>query len=176
MARSSGYRPRNCNRAEVEALRAQLSATHANEWQKAKCLMDEITRVLGHRRGPSGAGISPRACVYCHYYGHTRQFCRKLKEDAAKRESMGYDREIALLATYLNGRPDAHDEQWEKWLLWTRRQYEALGEMGLGCDGPPAEAATDCPGCAGCDAWRAAAAAWEAQNPPPPCVLGGQPV
>ena len=92
------------------------------------------------------------------------------------RERIGYDREIALLQTYLNGRPDAHDEGWERWLQWSHRKYEALCGMGLGCNGPPADTARDCAGCGGCDAWRAAAAIWEAQNPAPPCVLGGRPV
>ena len=92
------------------------------------------------------------------------------------RERIGYDREIALLQTYLNGRPDAHDEGWERWLQWMHRQYEALSAMGLGCDGPAADVATDCPGCKGCDAWRAAAVEYEAQNPAPPCVMGGQAV
>jgi len=176
MGRSSGYRPRNCNRAEVEELRRQLATTHADQWQKAKCLMDEITRVLGHRGGPMGGNIAPRACKYCHYYGHTRQFCSKLREDSAMRERIGYDREIALLETYLNGRPDVQDEDWERWLQWSHRQYVALSEMGLGCDGPATDVATDCDGCAGCTAWKAAAAVWEAQNPAPPCVLGGEPV
>ena len=46
------------------ALRAQLSAKPTDEWQKAKCLMDELTRVLGQRGGPMGGSIAPRACVY----------------------------------------------------------------------------------------------------------------
>ena len=158
------------------ALRAQLSAKPTDEWQKAKCLMDEITRVLGHRGGPMGGSIAPRACVYCHMYGHTRAHCRKRREDAAMRERIGYDQEIALLETYLNRRPDAHDEGWERWLQWCHKRYESLSALGLGCDGPPADSARDCGGCAGCDAWRAAAAEYEAQNPAPPCVLGGQAV
>ena len=176
MGRCSGYRPRNANRAEVEALRAQLNATRSDQWQKAKMLMDDITRILGHYGGPSGGGIVPRACKYCQYFGHTKQFCKKLERDARRREEIGYDQEIAKLQTYLNGRPDVHDEDWERWLQWSHRQYGALCEMGLECDMPAADQARDCPGCAGCDAWRAAAAVWEAENPPPPCLLAGEPV
>tara|TARA_Y100000361_G_scaffold144514_1_gene152623 strand:+ start:185 stop:715 length:531 start_codon:yes stop_codon:yes gene_type:complete len=174
MGRCSGYRPRNCNRDEVNELRAQLNATPASEWQKAKCLMDDITRTLGHYGGPSGGGIVPRACKYCNFYGHTKQFCRKLAQDAKMREHIGYDHEIAVLQTYLNGRPDIHDESWERWLQWSHRQYVALCEMGLECDMPAADQARDCAGCAGCDAWRAAAAVWEAENPAPPCLIAGQ--
>ena len=176
MGRCSGYRPRNSNRAEVDALRAQLNATRSDEWQKAKMLMDDITRILGHYGGPSGGGIVPRACKYCGFFGHTKQFCRKLEADARMREEIGYDHEIAKLQTYLNGRPDVHDEDWERWLQWSHKRYVALCEMGLECDMPEADMARDCPGCAGCDAWRAAAAVWETHNPAPPCLLAGQPV
>ena len=80
------------------ALRAQLSAKPTDEWQKAKCLMDEITRVLGHRGGPMGGSIAKRACVYCHIYGHTRAHCRKLI--ALERSAMSFQPKSRAVAKH----------------------------------------------------------------------------
>lgn len=41
--------------------------------------MDEITSLLGTSLGPGNGKIEPRACKWCGYYGHTRQWCPKFK-------------------------------------------------------------------------------------------------
>ena len=84
MARCNGYRPRNCNRKQVEEIRARLKQTKGSQWQKAYALMANLTAILGHRGGPSGGNIAPRACRYCDYYGHTIQHCEKKKQDEQK--------------------------------------------------------------------------------------------
>lgn len=88
MGRSNGYRPKAAVREEVLALRARLSLLDSSQWQKASMIMDQITTLLGHTGGPMGAKIEPRACRCCHYYGHTRQHCPRIKrmeEEAADR-------------------------------------------------------------------------------------------
>jgi len=44
-------------------------------------IMDKITALLGHNYGPRNGKIEPRACRYCNYYGHTRQWCKKRTAD-----------------------------------------------------------------------------------------------
>ena len=78
-------------RKEVLELRARLSELQDDQWVKASYIMQEITSLLGHNYGPMGGKIEPRACRYCHYYGHTRQWCPKLKE----REEREYARILA---------------------------------------------------------------------------------
>jgi hypothetical protein len=80
MPRSNGYRPRKAVKAEVMALRAKLNQLTTSQWQKASMLMHEICDIMGHTQGPSNGMIEPRACRYCHYYGHTRQWCPRLKD------------------------------------------------------------------------------------------------
>ena len=75
MARSRGYRPRVEQRAGVAKLRARLAECDSSQWQRASIIMREIAALLGHNQGPSGGQIEPRACKYCHKYGHTRQHC-----------------------------------------------------------------------------------------------------
>lgn len=77
MGRSNGYRPKVAVKKEVMALRARLEECRDDQWQKAGMIMDQITMLLGHAYGPMNARIEPRACRYCHYYGHTRQWCKK---------------------------------------------------------------------------------------------------
>lgn len=81
MGRSNGYRPTKAVRREVQALREELSKCHAYKWQRAGMIMQEIVHLLGHSSGPAGARIEPRACKYCKYYGHTRQWCPARKAD-----------------------------------------------------------------------------------------------
>lgn len=75
MPRSNGYRPKNAVRKEVEALREQLSTIPYDEWQRAQQVMLKITYALGKFHGPSRGMIQPRACKFCKFYGHTRQWC-----------------------------------------------------------------------------------------------------
>jgi hypothetical protein len=49
-------------------------------------IMDNITSLLGYSGGPMHGKIEPRACRYCKYYGHTRQYCPKFK--AAKERQL----------------------------------------------------------------------------------------
>ncbi len=92
MARSRGYRPKAAVRAEIVALRARLSELHEYEWQKANMIMENITSLLGHSGGPSGGHIAPRACRYCRYYGHTKQWCPKRERDLAIGEERQRDK------------------------------------------------------------------------------------
>ena len=80
MGRSNGYRPKAACRKEVLRLRAQLAECNGFQWRKAGMIMDQITTLLGHAYGPMNAKIAPRACSYCNYYGHTRQWCKRRLE------------------------------------------------------------------------------------------------
>ena len=86
MGRSSGYRPRVAVRKEILFLRAELAKLQDDEWVKAGMIMQELTKLLGHTGGPMGGRIEPRACRYCHYFGHTRQWCKKRIADEEERE------------------------------------------------------------------------------------------
>ena len=81
MGRSNGYRPKKAVREEVMQLRARLNSLRDSEWVQAGLIMQRITSLLGHSNGPSNGRIEPRACRYCRYYGHTRQWCPARKED-----------------------------------------------------------------------------------------------
>ena len=105
MGRSNGYRPTKATEKQVMYLRAKLGKVRASEWQKASCIMQEITGLLGHRGGPGNSMIQPRACTACGFYGHTKQWCKvrlanemsAADEDKLYRQRMG----IAVCA----GRP-----------------------------------------------------------------------
>jgi len=86
-------------------LRAELAKLTGSEWQKASLIMRKITERIGKRGGPMGGAIQPRACKFCGYYGHTKQFCavrikkeeedgaREVQKDAREREAMRKDAE-----------------------------------------------------------------------------------
>ena len=57
MGRSNGYRPTKATEKQVMYLRAKLGKVRASEWQKASCIMQEITGLLGHRGGPGNSMI-----------------------------------------------------------------------------------------------------------------------
>ena len=95
MGRSNGYRPKAAVRKDVLALRAQLAELTDDQWQKASCIMQNITSLLGHAGGPMGGKIETRACKYCHHYGHTRQWCPKRKAADAAREEREFKRIMA---------------------------------------------------------------------------------
>jgi hypothetical protein len=70
MGRSNGYRPTKANEVEVMRLRARLGKVRASEWQKASCIMQQITTILGKQGGPGNGMISPRArAERCVEYG-----------------------------------------------------------------------------------------------------------
>ena len=77
MGRSNGYRPKVAVRKEVLEWRAKLAECRDDQWVRAGCIMDNITCLLGHSYGPMNGKIQPRACKFCKYYGHTRQWCKK---------------------------------------------------------------------------------------------------
>ena len=89
MGRCNGYRPTKANREEYEKLRAALHQLDSSQWVKASYIMREITALLGHAGGPMNGKIEPRACRYCGYFGHTRQFCKaRLAHEEAKKERL----------------------------------------------------------------------------------------
>ena len=69
------------------AYRAKLAECRGDQWVRANMIMDRITSLLGHRYGPMNGKIEPRACGYCNYYGHTRQWCKaRIANDEARDE------------------------------------------------------------------------------------------
>ena len=71
--------------------------------------MDCITSLIGKPLGPMNGKIEPRACKYCKYYGHTRQWCKKRILDQAVREQREIDAMLnednALIAKYIDFEP-----------------------------------------------------------------------
>lgn len=111
MGRCNGYRPRRAVKEDVERLRAELSKCHSGEWQRASLLMRQITMLIGHRGGPMNGRIEPRACRYCHYFGHTKQYC-VARKDAEQREMEAMVAEdAALRAAYATD----VETDWERW-------------------------------------------------------------
>jgi len=119
MGRSNGYRPKAAVRDEVLALRAKLAELTDDQWQKASCIMDNITALLGKRCGPSNGKIEPRACRYCHHYGHTRQWCPKrlaaitAREEREADELLAEDRALGVDEWRMSGYGDT---EWGRWL------------------------------------------------------------
>ena len=122
MGRSSGYRARNANKAEVAELRARLGELRSNEWQKAGIIMEQITSILGHRGGPSHGRIEPRACRSCSYYGHTRQHCWRRKQREEEAVEVLRRREKEWLAMNLEEREKAKSKPKE--LQWFQRESQ----------------------------------------------------
>ena len=101
MGKSSGARPRKAVAEEVGELREQLGTLKSGDWQLAYRIYGEIAELCGHI-GPMGGGAHPRACKYCGYFGHTREFCKVrieegIKELTAEREYMRRVKEEARL-------------------------------------------------------------------------------
>ena len=147
MCKSQGYRPTNATRGEVEALRVELSSLRAHEWQRARLIMREIIEILGYKGGPMGGLISPRACSYCNYFGHTKQWCERKKADderETERIVRQHQREMSMKIGACK------DLQWEKRRQELMARYEAACDAGHGC-----VAGTDypCDECEGCKAW-----------------------
>eukprot|EP00965_Chrysotila_dentata_P068117 2253191-Pleurochrysis_carterae.AAC.1 len=121
MGRCNGYRPKKADHSEVRALRERLSQCKRNDWQKASYIMRELTMAIGHSGGPSGGLINPRVCSYCDYYGHTKQFCSKLKEDKVLYEKQETDSILEQHRLWL----DRHvlikadrDPDWTAYVQW----------------------------------------------------------
>lgn len=170
MPRSVGYRATKENREEISALRARLHACKSSEWQKAGLIMQRIAQTLGHSGGPMGARIQPRACRYCHFYGHTKQWCPKRITD----EAAALQREIDADKRWRSRRAGGEvDPQWLEWNEWADRRFKAARDAGHGCEEIVAESAADYKAvrackCRGCSGWDAFVTDWEARNPEPP--------
>ena len=125
MPRSNGYRPKAAVRKEVLELRARLAELDKSDWVKAGCIMENITTLLGHRGGPMGGRIEPRACKYCHRYGHTKQWCKervrrqKLEEERYAEIVMRED--AAYFAQFKR-----EETEWTKWNKAADRVYHEL--------------------------------------------------
>ena len=65
------------------ALRARLALCRSDEWQKASVILNDIASVIGNKT-PQGGMLVPRACRYCHYFGHSSNHCAKKAEDELK--------------------------------------------------------------------------------------------
>jgi hypothetical protein len=99
MGRANGYRPNKKDRKEVGELREALAMLRDDQWIRAGFIMREITLVLGYTGGPMGGMIQPRACKYCSYYGHTRQYCKR--RIAAVEEREAYETQAMLNEDYI---------------------------------------------------------------------------
>jgi hypothetical protein len=84
--------------------------------------MQNITQLMGHSGGPMGAKIEPRSCKYCHYFGHTRQFCKKRAADE-EREVKRLLREHGDCATKL---AQIAEGPWVKWCGAAEATYAEL--------------------------------------------------
>ena len=164
MGRSSGYRARLENKAEIDALRARLSNCRASQWQRAGMIMRQITEALGHRGGPMGAIIEPRACRYCNYYGHTRQHCEVRKRDEKER----IDSELKADRKFLSSYQKQCDPEWSAWLKWQsdKREY-AVQKCGSVC-------MEECSQCDTCLCMQVYMQEYTVANPEPQCRYAGQ--
>ena len=149
MGRSNGYRATNANRKHVHDLRKLLAATPGSEWQKARRIMQELTRTLGHRGGPSGGSIDPRACTYCDYYGHTKQWCKKRIAD----EEAQIDAELRADARWLarHAVRGPRDPDWSAWLAWANNLRQDTVDSGWVCTEREATCAAEYVACETCD-------------------------
>lgn len=173
MGRCSGYRARNENREEVDALRRKLSGLRQKDWGKASIIMAEIARVLGHDKGPMGGAIVPRACRYCGYFGHTRQWCSvRMRREATELDEW-VQREKEALGGEVTGRVNP---EWLAWMDWVDRRSKAARCAGWGCWTVTRESAADvpCEACEGCKGWDRFMLAWENENPEPTCAATPQ--
>ena len=159
MGRSNGYRPTKATEKQVMYLRAKLGKVRASEWQKASCIMQEITGLLGHRGGPGNSMIQPRACTACGFYGHTKQWCkvRLANEMSAADEDKLYRQRMGIAVCRQAGKTD---ETWSTWYAWAWRRYDAARAAGGGCE-------TACGECEGCMKWTRAVQEFEQGDPEP---------
>ena len=129
MGRSNGYRPKVAVRKEVLELRARLGELRDDQWQRASCIMQNITSLLGHDYGPMGGKIEPRACRFCHYYGHTRQWCPKRIAAEAKREEREYEKILKEDAALGITEYVSPDNEWTRWCRLADWAYHELVQM-----------------------------------------------
>lgn len=164
MGRSNGYRPTKANEVEVMRLRARLGKVRASEWQKASCIMQQITTILGKQGGPGNGMISPRACTVCGFFGHTKQWCKvRLEMEADSALAVDEDRVWRAQNGVSSTGHGKTDEVWCAWYAWAWRRYEAARAAGGGCEQAP-----PCGHCLGCTNWDQAVSEFERAEPEPP--------
>ena len=132
MGHSSGARPRKAVAKEVNALKARLATVQSHQWQKAQCIFDEIV-ALCEVRGPSGGQMVPRACRFCGFYGHSRQYCVALKEAAARREEYWKATEVAesdALHAQMPTQGTVSAKQWQQILEIRWRLHQRAHGLG----------------------------------------------
>jgi hypothetical protein len=153
MARSSGSvgcRTTKANRAEAMAIKLRLSRVPMDQWQRAQVIMDELVACT-NAKGPTGQNMVPRACKYCGFYGHTRQFCDKKARDVERDMHL---LELRCAAEYEEVL-ECHctPERWA-WILKFRaieaKAFDLIGR-GVACDN--GVAVQGCRECAGCVVW-----------------------
>ena len=138
------------------ALRAQLCVLRGNDWQRATAIMQRITALLG-KRGPSHGMVQPRQCTHCKYFGHTRQWCKRRKQVEEERIAAEINRDREWLVSLRNGWHQS-DPEWDDFIRWTDRRWEAAKEAGL----------ADHTRCTP-EKWDAFLKQWEESNPEPYC-------
>lgn len=128
MGRSNGYRPKAAVRDEVLALRELLGTLRDDQWIKAGFVMQAITGLLGHGGGPSNGRIEPRACKYCKYYGHTRQWCKLRILHEEGREARYIAKILAEDAALGIGKVRPETE-WSRWCKLADSTYRDLVDI-----------------------------------------------
>ena len=153
MGRSNGYRPKKAVKEEVMRLRAKLGELNTQEWAQAQVLMNHITALMNVKGGPEGAMIIPRACRYCGYYGHTKQFCKKRIEKQRRCYDLECDK---LLAEDVDMMPtEPKDERALRFDAIEERMWEGV-RRELGPKEPSEhERHCDCAECREWDEWMA---------------------
>lgn len=143
---SVGCRAKAHNREAAAALRERLGRVPAHKWQRAQCIMDELAELTG-AKGPMGGNMVPRACRYCGFFGHTRQFCKRLKADEEaelERLAAMCDEEREVLRGYeLN----ATERYWKAKFDFVKARFAELVAEKDWCE-------TSCGQCALCAEWR----------------------
>ena len=160
MARSSGARPKKAVREEVAALKARLGELRSDEWQKAQCVMDHIC-ALCEVTGPSYGQMVPRACRYCHRFGHTRQHCKSRKAMLEAKEEEEYEALCNQPAYRSPTEQECSPEHWAYLQLLKRIEERREEGIILGRGGCKLQGAIhdchdvllDCK-CEGCEDWE----------------------
>ena len=173
MANSSGARPRKAHRDEVMRLRALLSEVPSSQWQRAHAIFRDICSMCDHQGPKGGTSIPyPRSCRYCHYYGHSSQFCPKRRVQ----DMQDTDRILQAERLYRakSKQQPTTDKMWLAEFERLQARYNAAHEAGLeGCietwDNGGVCSDRGIPlgkRCAGCEEWNAFVVQWERRNEP----------
>ena len=126
MARSGGVRPKKNVEAEVQALKVRLGKLRSVDWLEAQLIFDRMTDLCG-ARGPSNGKMAPRACKYCNYYGHTRQYCPVRARDQELADDKEYQKLVRDRYVPIAGPDSPRCKGPEHWayIVETRRLFAA---------------------------------------------------